>query len=166
MYFKIELKLLIMLLFAFVLTSIPLTDFLNYCRPPWVLLGILFIQLYYTNYYKIYFAVILGLFLDALLVCPLGEHSLAILVATWVGSGQVRKFPMYSLLSQITIMTLLTFIYLCIIELVEMQQGHGVPLLSILLTIMISFFVLPWIRHILIRYVFRGNLLSSYPIKY
>ena len=81
---------------ALILTIIPLPFGLQAFRPPWVLLYILCIELYHFYYFRLFWVILLGLLVDAMVFSPLGLHALSYVISTWVAISQLRRFRMLS----------------------------------------------------------------------
>jgi len=91
------LRLLFGLVLAFVLTVFPLPLGYEAFRPPWVLLFILYSEIYLPSYFSVMAVFLLGVIMDVMLFSVLGEHAFSMLLTTWLVSllqvrSQVRRF--------------------------------------------------------------------------
>lgn len=71
------------LLTALVLSAMPLTETLAPFRPNWVALIVLYMAIYTPRQYVLTSALITGLIMDALFATPLGQHALALIIASY-----------------------------------------------------------------------------------
>ncbi|MEM7764872.1 MAG: rod shape-determining protein MreD [Pseudomonadota bacterium] len=74
----------IALIFALVLSAVPLPEFLAAHRPDWVALVLLYMAIYTPGHWLMTSALIAGLVMDALFGAPLGQYALALIVACYL----------------------------------------------------------------------------------
>jgi rod shape-determining protein MreD len=138
---SLNFRLAILLLIAFILTIMPMPAFMIGFRPPWVLLLVLFIQLYLPNYFNITVLFILGLCLDILLSTVIGEHVFALLFTNWIANKRERRFKFFSLVQQMLFVGLYCLVYLTIIYLIDSFLGYSSVLWQIWIAVIISMLI-------------------------
>lgn len=109
---------------ANVLTILPMPEQLSGIRPAWVLLCLLYLQMYLPKYFHVFLVLLLGLGLDALLSTPMGEHAFALLVTTWLMDGLKRRFMFFSIMQQMLVVGLACGCYQLILFIVDASFGH------------------------------------------
>ena len=106
------------------LTILPLPAQISGIRPAWVLLCLLYLQMYLPKYFHVLVVLLLGLCLDALLSTPMGEHAFALLVTTWLMDGRTRRFMFFSIMQQMLVVGLACGCYQLILFIVDASFGH------------------------------------------
>ena len=81
---KIHIVSTLLLLFAVILNVLPLPNIIISCRPPIVLLVLIYCSLAYPNYINLTYAFFSGLILDVLLIMPLGYNALCFTVTIYL----------------------------------------------------------------------------------
>ena len=81
---KIHIVSTLLLLFAVILNVLPLPNIIISCRPPIVLLVLIYCSLAYPNYINLTYAFFSGLILDVLLIMPLGYNALCFTVTVYL----------------------------------------------------------------------------------
>ena len=81
---KIHIVSTLLLLFAVILNVLPLPNIIISCRPPIVLLVLIYCALAYPNYINLTYAFFSGLILDVLLIMPLGYNALCFTVTVYL----------------------------------------------------------------------------------
>ena len=142
----LNIRLFSALLIAFVLTILPRPEMLMGFRPPWVLIFVLYIQLYLPNYFNIMLLFFLGLCLDVLLSTVIGEHAFALLFTTWFVAGKARRFNFFSMGQQMVLVALFCLVYQSIIFLIDSLLGYNNGLLMVVGTALLSMLFWPWMR--------------------
>lgn len=120
------------LLGANILTILPLPTQMGGIRPAWVLLCLLYLQMYVPKYFHVLIVLFLGLCLDALLSTPMGEHAFALLVTTWLMVGKAHRFMFFSIMQQMLIVGLASGCYQLILFIVDASFGHMTNLSTIM----------------------------------
>ena len=142
----LNVRLFLALFFAFVFTILPLPDLLIEFRPPWVLLLVLYVQLFLPNYFSITLLFFIGLCLDVLLSTVIGEHAFALLLTTWFVMGKARRFNFFSLLQQMILVALFCLSYQLIIYFIESFLGYHNNLRGIVGAAVFGMLLWPWMR--------------------
>jgi len=146
MNISLNMRLLIALFVAFVLTVLPLPDLLHGIRPPWILLLVLYVQFYLPHYFNITLILILGLCLDVLLSTVIGEHAFALLLTTWISSGKTRRFYFFSMIQQTMLIASFCFIYQLCLFLMESFLGYHNPVMMLVASTLLTILLWPWVR--------------------
>lgn len=120
------------LLGANILTVLPLPAQISGIRPAWVLLCLLYLQMYLPKYFHVWVVLCLGLGLDALLSTPMGEHAFALLVTTWLMVGKTHRFMFFSIMQQMLIIGLACGCYQLILFIVDGSFGHMTAVSTVL----------------------------------
>ena len=81
---KIYITSTLLLLFAIILNILPLPNIIDSCRPPILLLFLIYCSLAYPDYINLTYAFISGLILDILLIMPLGYNALCFTVTIYL----------------------------------------------------------------------------------
>ena len=69
---------------ALLMSILPLPDALQAWRPEWVMLVLIFWVMHAPSWVGLWFALVMGLLLDAFLASPLGLHALALVFVIYV----------------------------------------------------------------------------------
>ena len=81
---KIHITCVLVLLFAIILNIIPLPSIMDSCRPPILLLFLIYCTLAHPDSINLTYAFITGLILDVLLIMPLGYNALCFTVTVYL----------------------------------------------------------------------------------
>ena len=81
---KIHITSVLVLLFAIILNTLPLPSIIDSCRPPILLLFLIYCTLAYPDNINLTYAFITGLILDVLLIMPLGYNALCFTVTVYL----------------------------------------------------------------------------------
>ncbi len=81
---KIHITCIFALLFAIILNILPLPSIIDSCRPPILLLFLIYCTLAYPDDINLTYAFISGLILDILLIMPLGYNALCFTVTVYL----------------------------------------------------------------------------------
>ena len=81
---KIHITCVLILLFAIILNILPLPSIIDSCRPPILLLFLIYCTLAYPDDINLTYAFISGLILDILLIMPLGYNALCFTVTVYL----------------------------------------------------------------------------------
>lgn len=139
-------RLFIALLLSFILTILPLPLFLAECRPPWVLLLLLYVQFWLPNYFHVWIIFILGLCLDVMLATVLGAHAFALLLTCWFAASKTRRFHFFSTIQQMMLVVLFCLIQQTLLYLIDASMGYSNGLWGVLGSSLMGMFFWPWLR--------------------
>ena len=81
---KIHITSVLVLLFAIILNILPLPSIIDSCRPPILLLFLIYCTLAHPDNINLTYAFITGLILDVLLIMPLGYNALCFTVTVYL----------------------------------------------------------------------------------
>ena len=81
---KIYITSTLLLLFAIILNILPLPSIIDSCRPPILLLFLIYCTLAHPDHINLTYAFISGLILDILLIMPLGYNALCFTVTIYL----------------------------------------------------------------------------------
>jgi len=81
---KIHITCVLVLLFAIILNTLPLPSIIDSCRPPILLLFLIYCTLAHPDNINLTYAFITGLILDVLLIMPLGYNALCFTVTVYL----------------------------------------------------------------------------------
>lgn len=149
------------LLFAFILTALPVPVGLSGFKPVWVLLYILYIQFYLPQYIHALFLLLIGLCLDVLLSATLGEHAFALIFTIWLISEKSRRFEFFPISQQLLLVFLCCLIYQAIIFFIDAFQGYHYDIFPMLCSAFLSLLFWPWIKMLLDYFFIYGKILSK-----
>ena len=111
-------------LVAFILTLLPMPDWTIWLRPSWVLMVLIYWMMIFPHRINLGVAWIMGIFLDVLNGTLLGEHALAMTIATYVVARMHSRMRMFSLLQQSLCVMLIVFIYQFVLYCVQGFLGQ------------------------------------------
>ncbi len=140
---------LISLVIALILSSIPLPDWAKYLRPEWVMMVLLYWVIALPHRVGLGTAWILGLVLDTLQNTLLGEHAAALLITTYIGlrmHQQIRLFPPWQ---QAFSVMLLTALYQFLLFWVQGIAGQLSAGWLYWLPVFTSMIIWPWLFELL-----------------
>jgi rod shape-determining protein MreD len=104
---------------ALILTVLPLVEWLDYVRPSWMLLIVLFWVQVLPSRFGIGFAFTIGLITDLLTDSLWGLHSLSIVLTVFVQLLLLRQIRVFTGFQQFLSILVLSFLYLLIFRLLE-----------------------------------------------
>ncbi len=143
---NIHLRLVMAFIIALSLSILPMPQFFSYCRPPWILLLVLYIEYFLPGQFKLITLLFVGLILDVLLSTVIGEHSFALLLVTWLASTKSRRFQFFSMMQQICLIGFFCLLYQTVISFIDALLGfHYQPLMP-LASALLGTIIWPWIR--------------------
>lgn len=134
------------IILALVLTILPLSGGFEYLNPTWVLLFLLYLQLYLPQHFHILLLIFIGLILDALLATVMGEHVFALALIAWLASTKARRFYCFTMSQQMAIIGLLTLLYQTIILAINKVLGFSTPMFILFSSSAVNVLLWPWIR--------------------
>ena len=81
---KIHFVVSLVLLFGIIINLLPMPEFLVSCKPPFVLLILIYWSLAHPQYINLTYAFVTGLIMDILLITPLGYHALCFTITIYL----------------------------------------------------------------------------------
>ena len=115
---------LLTLLLAFVLTALPMGQTLNWWRPEWALVVLMYWAIALPERIGVFTALAVGLVIDVLEGAVLGQNMLAFAIAVTLAKLMYQRLRMFSLLQQAAVVFVLTGIYELIRQWLLGLQGH------------------------------------------
>jgi len=117
---KVNYIVLILSLFlALFLEMLPAPSWAVWFKPEWLLLIIFFWILHAPTKFNVTFAWLLGLLMDAMKGTLLGEHALAMLIASFLFLKLQRRFKLYPMWQQCAFILFFIFIYQFVIFIIQ-----------------------------------------------
>lgn len=139
-------RLTLALVTALLLSILPLPQAWTALRPPWVLLLMLYVRFYLPGSFRVGVVMFAGLCLDVLLATVMGEHSFALLLATWLAGSKARRFGFFSTGQQVGFVGLLCLVYQGSNALVNALSGYHYSLLSVVGSALFGLIFWPWAK--------------------
>ena len=145
--------------FALILTIIPLGDWLNYFRPNWVLLMVLFWAQAIPSRFGLWHGFIIGILLDLLLDKVFGLHSVSLVLILFIQLLLYRQLRVLMGFQQVLSILVFSFLYLLISRLLEEFFGNPVDSgLAYWLPMLSNAIIWPWF------FIFMESLRSRFGI--
>lgn len=136
-------------LVALILDILPLPVWVQWLRPSWTLLVLIYWVMVMPYRVSVGYAFVLGLLIDLLQGSLLGLHVVALVAVTYFVAKLHRQFKAYPLRQQILMVLLLVFLYKLIIYAVLGFVGQLPHSLLYWLSIIISALLWPWVGLVL-----------------
>jgi len=134
---------------ALVLAVLPLPLWLQWGRPEWVALTLIYWTLALPHRVGIATALVLGIFLDVLEGAVLGQNAFALVVVALLALTLYQRLRVFSLLQQGAVVFVLVGINQMICQWVQNLQGAGATTLLFMLPAFSSALLWPFVLHIL-----------------
>jgi rod shape-determining protein MreD len=139
-----------MMCIALMLSIMPMPMIFECLRPAWVLLLMMYAQCFHPRLMRTAYIIGLGLCLDVLQSCLMGEHVLALLVVSLLVKNRERRFQFFMLLQQMIGIALLSGVYLLILALCDIFTGYSKGVVfSVLGGCLMNALIWPWVCFIL-----------------
>ncbi len=139
-------RLLAAVIISLLFSIVPLPDFLSGIRPPIVLLFILYVQFYLPAFFSLTAILLIGLCMDVLLATILGQHAMALVLASWLLNSRARRFQFFSIGQQMLLVGLVCFIYQFSLLLVDIVSAANYHWFSALACALLGMFFWPWLK--------------------
>lgn len=139
----------ITLLVAAVLAILPLPLWLEWARPEWVALALLYWCIALPHRVGLLSAAVAGVFLDVLEGSPLGQHGLSLLAVALLSALLYKRLRVFSLWQQSAMVFLIIGMHQLIGQWVQSLQGTGARNLLFLLPALTSALLWPVVLHLL-----------------
>ena len=131
---------------AFMLTALPLPEWVNPWRPAWVALVLIYWCLALPEHVGLYVSFAVGLLLDAMLSAPLGQNALGLTVIGFVVVMTHQRMRLFPIGQQALLVGLLIGLYLLLNYAVRQALSlHRPPLLQLWLPAVSSALLWPWL---------------------
>lgn len=139
----------ITLLVAAVLAIVPNPPWLQWARPEWVALVILYWCMALPHRVGLLTAAVTGVFLDVLEGTPLGQHGFALLAVALLVALLYKRLRVFSLWQQSAMVFLIIGMHQLIDQWMQSLQGAAAGSLLFLLPALTSALVWPVVLHVL-----------------
>lgn len=139
----------ITLLVAALLAIVPNPPWLQWARPEWLALVMLYWCMALPHRVGLLSAAVTGLFQDVLQGAPLGQHGLALLAVALLAALLYKRLRVFSLWQQSAMVFLIIGIHQLIDQWVQSLQGAAAGSLLFLLPALTSALVWPVVLHLL-----------------
>lgn len=137
---------------SLLLAVMPLPDLLDWLRPLFPLLVVLYWSMALPERYGTWTGWAVGLLLDVLRGTPLGMHALALALAGFAGGHISARMKVYPVPQQLVVVGLLAGVYLVCVRVVGNLAGiTTMPLLPALLPLVTTGLLWPWTHAFLDR---------------
>ncbi|MFP8967072.1 rod shape-determining protein MreD [Pokkaliibacter sp. CJK22405] len=135
---------LLSLLLAFMLSAIPLPEILQWGRPEWVAMALIYWVMAWPERVGVKTAWVCGLLLDLLQSSPLGANALALTLVSYLSTllhQRIRNFP---LIQQAFVVLMLIGVLQMVRHWLQQWQGGAAESFIFLLPSLISALIWPW----------------------
>jgi len=136
-------------LLAFILTLLPIPLWAGWFRPAWVLLVLIYWNLRFPNQVNIGIAWFVGLLMDVLNGTLLGEHALAMTVASYFVIKMHARIRMFPLVQQGLCVLLLVLLYQFVIYNIQGFVNEAPQSKWYWISALVSMLLWPWVVSIL-----------------
>ncbi|WP_210396750.1 rod shape-determining protein MreD [Motiliproteus sediminis] len=136
---------LLTFLLALMLSAMPLPEYVEWGRPQWVALTLIYWVAALPNRVGPWQAWMLGLLLDILQGSLLGIHALSLAVIAYIIQLLHRRFRMYPVWQQAMLVLVLIGTYQMALQWAQTLTGTGSDTLLFLLPSLISTLIWPWL---------------------
>jgi rod shape-determining protein MreD len=143
---RLNFRFIFAVLLTLSLTIVPLPNMAAAFRPPWVLMFVLYVQFYMPRHFHITHVFLLGLALDALTVSVFGEHAFALILASCLAAGKVRRFHFFPVSQQMMFIALFCLTYQLVIVLIDAFLGHRSEVWFAVGTVLVTMTFWPWVK--------------------
>lgn len=140
-YLVIHLSLIV----GLVLTILPLPDWAQSYRPNWVALILIYWSMALPKKVGLWFALIVGLFIDSLQGTLLGQHALSLVIIMYLNLNLYQRIRVLSLPHQSLYVFSLLFISQLIVAWIEGIMGRSTSLESFVGAPLVGMLIWPWV---------------------
>ncbi len=138
-------RLFLVLVCALMLTIVPLPELWAAFRPLWTVLWLLMMQFYFPKYIRLWHTFLIGILLDVLLTTTTGVHSFALIASLWLTTSKMRRFRLYTIAQQMSLIALFCCIYQVVLDVIETFLNYPVTILGMICPPLISALLWPWV---------------------
>lgn len=138
-------KIVLSFLIALFLTILPMPSWLHWFYPQWIVLVLIYWTLAFPDFFGIFTAWLIGIFLDILYNTPLGEHALALVVVSYFLLKFYTRINFFPLWQKTIIVFLLLLTYQFLFLFFEYTMGKPVVIWMYLLSTLISAIFWPYL---------------------
>ncbi|MFT4518946.1 MAG: rod shape-determining protein MreD [Halioglobus sp.] len=150
---------LLTFLLAYVLAVLPLPPWLEWGRPEWVVLMLIYWSIALPHRVGIATALVLGVGLDVLEGAVLGQNAFALVVVVLLSLTLYQRLRVYSLAQQAGVVFILAGVNQLITQWVQNLEGMGASSMLFLLPAITSALLWPFVLQVLrgVRRYYRVN---------
>ncbi len=146
------------LLVGLILQILPLPDDVQFYRPNWIAIILIYWSMALPNSVRLLSAFFAGILVDIMLGTLLGQHSLAFMVLVYINLFFNLRIRVLSLWQQATYVFILLLIGQFLIAWIEGIIGTKPPIQAFFLPALTGMFIWPW-AYIILRDIRRNSLL-------
>lgn len=150
-------------LFALLLSIMPLPDWLRSLRPDWVALVVIYWVLSAPTRVNVAMTWCMGLLLDVSVGTLLAEHSLALIVITYLVAKLSARITQFPPRQQIAIVFSLLLLYRVLLFWIQGMQGQMPVSIGFWLPVLISTLICPYL-FLLLRFFEKRLLMKGYSL--
>lgn len=136
-------------LLAFVLALVPLPEWLQWGRPEWVALTLIYWVIALPHRVGLVAALLAGIFVDVLEGAVLGQNAFALVVLAVLSLTLYRRLRVFSLLQQAGVVFVLVGVHQLVCQWVQNLEGAGAGSPLFLLPALSSAVLWPVVLHVL-----------------
>ena len=140
---KIHITSVLVLLFAIILNILPLPSIIDSCRPPILLLFLIYCTLAHPDDINLTYAFITGLILDVLLIMPLGYNALCFTITVYLIMLYYPQIRLQSSWNKIFSILLILIPFFLSSTLVNSILKINYNILDIIISIILSVIIWP-----------------------
>jgi len=140
------------ILLAIILTLLPLPHWIQYWRPAWVVMILIYWVMALPNNVGLWTSFFLGLFMDVLNGTLLGEHAFAYTAVAYLALKFYRQLRFFHFWQQAFIVMLLVMVYQATIFIIQGLTGQIIEFWQYWTAALTSFLFWPFIYGILNHY--------------
>ena len=140
---KIHITCILVLLFAIILNILPLPSIIDSCRPPILLLFLIYCTLAHPDNINLTYAFITGLILDVLLIMPLGYNALCFTVTVYLIMMYYPQIRLQSSWNKMFSILLILIPFFLSSTLVNSMLKINYNILDVIISIILSVIIWP-----------------------
>jgi rod shape-determining protein MreD len=140
---KIHITCVLVLLFAIILNILPLPSIIDSCRPPILLLFLIYCTLAHPDNINLTYAFITGLILDVLLIMPLGYNALCFTVTVYLIMMYYPQIRLQSSWNKMSSILLILIPFFLSSTLVNSILKINYNILDVIISIILSVIIWP-----------------------
>ena len=140
---KIHITSVLVLLFAIILNILPLPSIIDSCRPPILLLFLIYCTLAHPDNINLTYAFITGLILDVLLIMPLGYNALCFTVTVYLIMMYYPQIRLQSSWNKMSSILLILIPFFLSSTLVNSILKINYNILDVIISIILSVIIWP-----------------------
>jgi rod shape-determining protein MreD len=143
---KLNVRLLCAFIIVLVVSILPVSGWLFNLNPPWILLFVLYVQIFSPQLFSLTWVFLLGLCCDVLFFSAMGSHVIAFLLPCWIISVFSKRFVFLSILHQLLWILVCCVVYQLVIYGIGVVSGSHQALWLNLCAALFGMLLWPWFR--------------------